>query len=230
MEIICYIAAETVDDVNNWIKSFEAKTKSTYTCVRSRNCNGTKVLFKKYFKCHHNTKIQRIYDPSSSTRITKNTNCPSTLVVTLYKKRRYQGKNANFIKCMSEGMHCEIKLIPDHNHSTDNADALRFRPVSEETKDKLLMLFECGHSPATALQCLKTEIQLNNDNYENMLDDRHYCPNHNFCYYLFRKFHSDKYEPLKISKEHTISKIDEYNKIEDQSAMIDFEGEDYAIW
>ncbi len=37
-----------------------------------------------------------------------------------------------------------------HNHSIDVADALRFRPISDETKCKYYDLFNQGHSPSIA--------------------------------------------------------------------------------
>ena len=41
-----------------------------------------------------------------------------------------------------------VTLKHTHNHLVDVADALRFRPVSESTKEKYYDLFRQGHSPS----------------------------------------------------------------------------------
>lgn len=46
-----------------------------------------------------------------------------------------------------------------HSHNTDAAAALKFCRVSDATKERLISLFKHHHSPATALETLKLELQ-----------------------------------------------------------------------
>ena len=45
-----------------------------------------------------------------------------------------------------------LKIIYEHNHSINSADALRYRPIVEGVKRKLMKLFAEGHSPSSAYQ------------------------------------------------------------------------------
>ena len=76
---------------------------------------------------------------------------------------------------------CTIKN--HHNHETNSADALRRRDVSDDTKAKLIDLFKSGHSPATALDMLKYDLQEDNeDRYAQLSADRSLCPDAQYCY------------------------------------------------
>ena len=44
----------------------------------------------------------------------------------------------------------KVALTFDHNHSTESAQALGFRPVLDETKEKYISLFKMGHSASSA--------------------------------------------------------------------------------
>ena len=45
-----------------------------------------------------------------------------------------------------------VTLSFTHNHPIRVADALKYRKVSEETKQKFVDLFKAGHSPVSALE------------------------------------------------------------------------------
>ena len=45
-----------------------------------------------------------------------------------------------------------VSLTFTHNHPVGAADALKYRKVSEETREKFLDLFKAGHDPASALE------------------------------------------------------------------------------
>ena len=76
---------------------------------------------------------------------------------------------------------CTIKNY--HSHDIQSADALRRRDVSEGTKEKLINLFKSGHSPATALDTLKYDLQEENeDEYSKLSADRSVCPDAQYCY------------------------------------------------
>ena len=72
-----------------------------------------------------------------------------------------------------------------HNHATESAAALRHLRVSEETKGKLLALFEHHHSPSTALETLKLQLQdEHGDAYPLVAADRSVVPDVGYAYRL----------------------------------------------
>lgn len=78
---------------------------------------------------------------------------------------------------------CQIEINNNHNHLIHTADSLRERDVSEETKMKLQELFEKGHSPASALESIKTDMQISEgSNYAFAAADRASCPDTGYCF------------------------------------------------
>ena len=75
----------------------------------------------------------------------------------------------------------EIKHI--HNHNIHVAAAVRCRDVGPAAVEKLTKLFESGHSPSSALDVLKYDLQVEyGDDYFYKSADRSICPNVQFCY------------------------------------------------
>ena len=69
----------------------------------------------------------------------KNTNCPFQMIVKIDNKG-----------C------CPVDTEWEHNHSLEILEASNFRELSPECPERVLKLFESGHTPVTARQqCLK---------------------------------------------------------------------------
>jgi hypothetical protein len=140
----------------------------------------------------------------------KNTGCPSELTITIRAiHKRWQGKGPK----PDPSLPCAVELNFSHNHALKSADVLRFRPVGEEVKAKLLDMFRKGHSPASALESHKVDIQLENEEYEHKLADRKYCPDYGSCYRLYRKEFSRAYGDgdREATLDFLEKKIDDYN-------------------
>ena len=60
---------------------------------------------------------------------------------------------------MAEGYLLYVNLRNEHNHRLACADALRKRDVSAVTIERLTELFEKGHSPSSALDTIKYDLQ-----------------------------------------------------------------------
>lgn len=109
---------------------------------------------------------------------------------------------------------CVIYMNHKHNHRITCADAMRFRRPNAELKDMFLKLFHKGHSPSSALQCLKTDLQeeFGLDYYKAAADGAR-CPNVQWAYHLYYSHFSKAYgspngeEMLKSLQQF----IDEYN-------------------
>lgn len=167
------------------MRLYEAKSLATYSISSTPRCAAKRILFKQRLHCRHNTQCSRTYEVDMKNQ-TRNTNCPASLYVKVHvvdTERKYRGKDPS--AAPNPLLPCEIVGITSHNHKLNTADSLRFRAVSEETKNKLIVYYQNGHTPATALDSLKSEIQLTNDNYETILADRKYCPDYNKLLLLF---------------------------------------------
>ncbi|XP_047109472.1 uncharacterized protein LOC124777956 isoform X2 [Schistocerca piceifrons] len=201
-----------MEEFGQWLAQFENITKTTYTIRCTEPASGKYVVFKQRLVCHHNTCSIKVH--GSVQRATKNTNCPSKMTVTIHAVHdRYRGKSVEKAMLYKE-MPCEVNLVLGHNHSVESAAALRFRQPSSDVKEKLISLFERGHSPATALESIKVEIQLNCSDYPLVLADSSRCPDYNFCHYLFNKVFKKKYGPTDFNKEGKQllqQRLEEYN-------------------
>ena len=70
-----------------------------------------------------------------------------------------------------------------HNHGINTADALRHRDGSDGVRTKFLDLYKHGHTPASALQVHKMNLQLELDeNHFQAAADRRQCPDSQWCY------------------------------------------------
>lgn len=70
-----------------------------------------------------------------------------------------------------------------HNHKLLSPEILRKRDVSEETVQKLTDLYKAGHTPLTALEVIKCDLQAEyGDQYVFIATDRSKCPDKQFCY------------------------------------------------
>ena len=92
----------------------------------------------------------------------KNTGCPAKLKFTLsgstlHTSIRYKPSITR--KCKEE-YPLEILLVFAHNHSINSADALRYRPVSENCKIKFLELFSEDYTPSNATSIVSREDEI----------------------------------------------------------------------
>ena len=86
---------------------------------------------------------------------------------------------------MKDGYLFNISLRHEHNHRLFCAAALKKRDVSAETINNLTVLFQNGHSPSTALDTMKTDLQDQEGNgYIYAAGDRSICPDLQFCFRL----------------------------------------------
>ncbi|XP_072527443.1 uncharacterized protein [Salminus brasiliensis] len=182
------MALSTVEEIQQFVKDLPI----TWRIDRTRPPKGQRVLFKVDYRCHHNTKPRKSMEGSG--RRTKNTNCPAKMAVTL---QRPQGSNGR--QCRSTDPHMPafptiVHIVNEHNHNLHVGDALRYKDVGEEAIQKLKKLFEAGHSPSTALDVLKYDLQLEHgDRYPNASADRSICPDLQFCYRLYHQISKQEF-------------------------------------
>jgi len=77
----------------------------------------------------------------------------------------------------------KIMLKGDHNRWLTCVNNVRDKDVSESTKDKFIALFEAGHSPYSALDLYKMDLQSEyQEKYYQVVQDRGLCPDLQWCY------------------------------------------------
>ncbi|XP_030765421.1 uncharacterized protein LOC115889529 isoform X3 [Sitophilus oryzae] len=166
-----------------WLEDFESQNKVNFRVLRTYGGDGQlKLIFEKDYRCHHNTRASL---PSSKTKTpsSKHVNCQASLKITVkqYKMKRSQD---DLLKTHP----CEIVIKHNHNHLLECADALRHRRPTKETEEKILNLFSKGHSPSSALDLLKYDLQEEyGDNYYRIAADGALCPN---LQWVFNKYYT----------------------------------------
>ena len=87
-----------------------------------------------------------------------------------------------------------VKLRRSHNHSVSSAAALRHRDIAPETRATLVTLFQHGHTVASALQCLKTDLLVQHGTeYFKVAADSRYLPSSSVAQKLFESEFSQNY-------------------------------------
>ena len=177
------IKLETEEEARKWISNYNEKTHETMVFERNAKGKGKRILRKLYLRCQHNQRQTGKHTKSARTLKTvhkehnlKDTNCPAKLTLTiLVPHKRHHG---HFI---------EVSMKHTHNHLIEVADALRFRPMSADTKSKYYDLFRQGHSPASAHLEYETNLMYCDDP-QLALADRNTNPKLSDVYNLFNKW------------------------------------------
>ncbi|GBO31532.1 hypothetical protein AVEN_119869-1 [Araneus ventricosus] len=227
----------TEEEAQEWWHEFNIKSNTTMrvraTCPKTGKVN----TFKIYLRCLHqgraekSEKSERRQKSKSVSPVKRNTNCPAGMIVAIRRHIKYSRSK---MRDPVDPVHpCEIQIRFVHNHPTNSADSLRFRPVSKEAEERLISLYQIGHSPASALEMLKIDLQIKHgSSYSQIISDRYHCPDKSFCYRLYYKHFGKDYTAS--SKKDVInllnSKILDYNSDMSQVCLcMGASGTDYAI-
>ncbi|XP_077289686.1 uncharacterized protein LOC143913658 [Arctopsyche grandis] len=181
----------TEDDAKKWISKFGECTLTTWRVRRTYPASGKCNIYKIAMKCQHNVdnyKFKTAHERKKN-HISKHTGCPSTLLLTIkryIKKSKARGFRSSDPSLIEWPCFVELKYI--HNHPLDTAEVLRFRPLSNDIKEKLVILFKKGHTAASALESIKLELFLDYDEkYFEIASDRFYVPAISQVQYLFNQ-------------------------------------------
>eukprot|EP00057_Strongylocentrotus_purpuratus_P010667 XP_011665141.1 PREDICTED: uncharacterized protein LOC105438693 isoform X2 [Strongylocentrotus purpuratus] len=175
-------------DFNKWLENFQESSSTTWRVKRTFPSTGLKVVFKKAYRCHHNTRPGKGSTNAGRRVASKNTNCSADMIVSI-KKAVYEGRTLSRSKDTHLPQYpAELLLNYRHNHQITCADALKFRDVSEETKEVLISLFKRKYGPTQAVEMIKYDLQLRHGaNYHMKAADRAVCPDVQFAHRLYRK-------------------------------------------
>ena len=144
------------EGLENFLLDFGKSSGTSYNRKNQADKSGIKTILYGVRKCIHNVnekkqvseynkngnKTGKLKEPG------KNTNCPAEL--------NFSISSLCQSVCVTDTHHVrneyplEIKLHYNHNHPIQAADAMRFRPVSEDTKKMFTDLFDDDISPCSA--------------------------------------------------------------------------------
>ncbi|XP_059210130.1 uncharacterized protein si:dkey-75a21.2 [Centropristis striata] len=200
----------SVEDAKGWFEDFQSSSGFTWRISKTYPNGGRYNKYRMDYRCQHKT-FGYVCKKRS-----KNTDCPATLFVIL-KRRPESGerKSRSGDPHMRDGLVFHVNLRHEHNHPTSCAKSVTKRDVSGETVEKLTKLFESGHSPLTAFETLKYDVQEEvRDNYVCAAGDSSACPDLQFCHRLYHKlfkkaFVAAEQEEMLKDLEQT---LDGYNK------------------
>ena len=92
----------------------------------------------------------------------KKTDCPTHFTIKVH----------NPIKVWHSSTHpCELMITWDHNHLTQSAHALSFRPIS--TEQKFYSYFDLGHSPSSAIHHHNINLDVEHEGREKEFEIAH---------------------------------------------------------
>jgi len=102
--------------------------------------------------------------------------------------------STQLIHCATETCQQLSTLHCSHNHVINAADALRHRDVSDQVEQKFKQLFEKGHSPSSALESHKCDMQTKDEeHFSTKLADRYLCPDLQWVFCLYYQIFRAEY-------------------------------------
>ncbi|XP_044052303.1 uncharacterized protein si:dkey-75a21.2 [Siniperca chuatsi] len=155
------------EEILVWLKSMPVTWRVDYT----RPTKGSKIIFKTEYRCQRNTKPRAT--PKNG-RVSKNTDCPAKLKVTLARTEVACGRQSRSTDPHIPDYPTLVDIVNVHNHNIHVADTVRHQDVHSKAVEQLTKLFEAGHSPSSELDVFKCDlqVQLGNDYiYEHEADE-----------------------------------------------------------
>ena len=223
----------SIDSVNAFLDEFYRSSGATFNKFRGDKKvseelideDGNvdlkmRVIYSGYRKCQH--RVSKRISPltgemardgrSQGVTLHKNTRCSSMLKFTL-KNHNTNHKN----DCQEFAL--EIDLTQNHNHTICCADALRFHPVSNDTRTKYIELFMKGLTAMEAYHTFRKDLDEEFGGRDSSPSaDRSQCPDRQWVFREHAKFNLARFGRLNSveSFQLTADKLREYNTINNQ--------------
>ena len=134
--------------------------------------------------------------------------------------------------CHSVDFPTSLNIKWRHNHPLMSADVLRRRDVSPDVANKFKALFAAGHSPSSALETHKCDLQLEDDDkYSVKAADRFHCPDLQWCYRLyyniFRSEYGTQSGPGVI--ETLMQRLETWNGTQERTVVFDTTSDEHVV-
>jgi hypothetical protein len=138
--------------------------------------------------------------------------------------------------CSAKDVHFNIPACVvvkfHHNHDLDSVEVLKKRDVGPDVRAKFEKLFEAGHSPSSALETHKYDLQMEEgSDFAAKLNDRRYCPDIQWCFRIYYKMFEAEYGPMSLV-EMALSlqqRVDQFNGELGERTVAFHAVEDYVV-
>ena len=183
----------------SFLSHFCESSGTSYNKTSQTDTVGKKTLLSGVRKCIHNVnkkntghelnkkgnKTGKIKEPG------KDTNCPAEINFSISAPCDLAcGNKKTDVQYMRDKFPLKIKLYFNHNHSIHSADALRFRPVSDETKKLLTDLFDEDVSPSSAHRRVLDYFENESADFT---ADRFHIPDYKWVFNFHAKYIKNKF-------------------------------------
>ncbi|KAJ8277811.1 hypothetical protein GJAV_G00080350 [Gymnothorax javanicus] len=171
------------EEVEGWLEQFKRSSGITWRKAKTYPDAGRYNKLRVDYRCEYKT------CGNSGIKKTKNTGCPASMYLVLKRQHGSGGRKSRSVDPhVKEGFFFFVTIKNEHNHHTSYAEALKKRDVSTDTIAALTKLYENGHSPSSALETIKYDLEeQEGENYIYAALDRSVCPDIHFCYRLYYK-------------------------------------------
>ncbi|BET03460.1 MULE transposase domain [Nesidiocoris tenuis] len=197
-------------EADDWLKDFSEKSLTSYRVDRTFPENTPKVLFKKEYRCLHNSKpgAPKIKGPHA-----KNNACRAKLTITI-KQRGMKRSKDKYLKDFP----CEVILRYIHNHPVDGKGGPKQKRPSKDVEDDVLELFSKGHSPTTAYESFRDNLKERyGAEFDKIAQDTTKCPTQQWFYSLY--YNTYKRKHLEANDDGIHCQGDANNDKEDDDSM-----------
>ncbi|XP_065226337.1 uncharacterized protein LOC135849722 [Planococcus citri] len=202
--------------VKNWLKQFEQCSLTNFRVARTAPAKRTRVLFKKYYRCHHNTRASESASKTKKAHV-KHTGCEATLLITVNNSCMKSCKQLDVKR-----FPCTVKYHNYHNHPLSSEELLCHRKPIERIENKIRELLLKNHTPVSALKILKQDLQQEfKDEYSKIVKDGAFCPKLQWIYHkyysIFKEMYTDPYK-IKCFPAEFIEEYEESDSENDESS------------
>ena len=184
------------EEFEKFLSDFNQASGTFYNKKNQIDRSGKKTVLFGVRKCIHN--VLKRKDASSqelnkndnrtgkAKETGKNTDCPSEMTFSISAPcQPICGNKSTDTHQLRNTYPLEVNLCYIHNHTIASADAMRFRPVSEETKQHFTKLFDEDVSPSSAYRRVL-------DYYDNT-GDRYHVPDYKWVFNFHAQYIKNKY-------------------------------------
>ena len=179
------INLKSKDAGEEWLQKMMQHGKCTYRHTQGRGARK-RVLYKVDMHCQHQKKQMTPKQQHKATLAhakpirktflhdtrNKKCNCPSILKLIITVPPKHSNPKRKLIEPFLCTHPTILKISFNHNHPIESAHTLSFRPVSNETKQKIFEYFQKGHTASSAYHWHETKLFLDSGEDQLSLVDR----------------------------------------------------------